>query len=127
METNARTYHLPETAAATLDEAVAEVQAATGGQVSEHEAQAALIAAGAAQTDTVAEELRVELARKLKRSAFTWRLAPEEAIRLDELILRLRSELGIARLDRATMLAALTALAAESPAVFGALAARLQA
>jgi len=63
---------------------------------------------------------------KAQRSAFTWRLTPEEANRLDELIIRLRGELGVARLDRATMLTALTALANESPAVFGALAARLQ-
>jgi hypothetical protein len=63
---------------------------------------------------------------KPQRSAYTWRLTPEEANRLDGLVIRLRSELGIARMDRATMLSALTALAAESPAVFGALAARLQ-
>jgi hypothetical protein len=68
----------------------------------------------------------VKASEKPQRSAYTWRLTPEEANRLDELVIRLRSELGVARLDRATMLAALTALAAESPAVFGALAARLQ-
>lgn len=61
-----------------------------------------------------------------QRSAFTWRLTPEQANQLDGLLLRLRAELGVARLDRATMLTALTDLAAESPAVFGALVARLQ-
>lgn len=60
------------------------------------------------------------------RSAFTWRLTPEEANRIDGLVLRLRTELGRARLDRATMLTALVEIADESPAVFGALVARLQ-
>ncbi|CUU61272.1 hypothetical protein Ga0074812_1722 [Parafrankia irregularis] len=61
-----------------------------------------------------------------QRSAFTWRLTPEQANQLDGLLLRLREELGVARLDRAAMLTALTGLAAENPAVFGALVARLQ-
>jgi hypothetical protein len=60
------------------------------------------------------------------RSAFTWRLTAEQAITLDEMTLRLKRELGRARLDRAEMLAALVGLAADNPAMFGALVARLQ-
>jgi len=54
------------------------------------------------------------------RSAFTWRLTPDEAIRIDSLALRLRGDLGH-RLDRATMLSALCRMAATDPAIYAAL------
>jgi len=60
------------------------------------------------------------------RTAFTWRLTPQQAIALDDMLLRLRRELDLARLDRATMLAALVELTASNGAIFGALAAKLQ-
>jgi hypothetical protein len=60
------------------------------------------------------------------RAAFTWRLTPEQSIAMDDMTLRLKRELGRAKLDRAEMLAALVELAADSPPVFGALVARLQ-
>jgi hypothetical protein len=59
------------------------------------------------------------------RTAFTWRLTAGQAVQLDEMTLRLKRELGRGKLDRAEMLAALVALAADNPAVFGALVARL--
>jgi hypothetical protein len=60
------------------------------------------------------------------RTAFTWRRTPQQGIIMDELALKLKREVGRAKLDHAEILAALVDLAAESPAVFGALAARLQ-
>jgi cell pole-organizing protein PopZ len=60
-----RTYYLPESAADALDDAVAKVQAATGGRTSKHEALAALITAGAAQADAIADDLRAALLREL--------------------------------------------------------------
>lgn len=60
------------------------------------------------------------------RTAFTWRLTPDQALEHDELILRLRRELGRARLDKATVLDALMKLATENQAIHGALLARLQ-
>jgi hypothetical protein len=59
-------------------------------------------------------------AAKPGRIAFTWRLTPDEANRIDALVLRMRSDLGVARLDRATVLAALCHLADANPAVYGA-------
>ena len=59
-------------------------------------------------------------------TAFTWRLTPQQAIALDDMLLRLRRELDLARLDRATMLAALVELTASNAAIFAALAAKLQ-
>ena len=61
-----------------------------------------------------------------ERAAFTWRRTPEQALTMDELAIRLKRELGRVKLDHAEILAALTGLAMESPAVFGALTARLQ-
>ncbi|MGH3259648.1 MAG: hypothetical protein ACRDOU_30330 [Streptosporangiaceae bacterium] len=60
------------------------------------------------------------------RTAFTWRLTADQALTLDEMMLRLKRDLGRAKLDRAEMLAALVGLAADNPGVFGALVARLQ-
>ncbi|MGI5493946.1 hypothetical protein [Microtetraspora malaysiensis] len=60
------------------------------------------------------------------RTAFTWRLTPDQVIEHDELILQLRRELGRAKLDKATVLDTLIKLAAENRAVYGALVARLQ-
>jgi len=45
---------------------------------------------------------------------------------MDDMALRLKRELGRAKLDRAEMLTALVRLAADNPAVFGALVATLQ-
>ena len=45
---------------------------------------------------------------------------------MDELTIRLKRQLGRAKLDQAEILTALVTLATENPAVFGALAARLQ-
>lgn len=61
------------------------------------------------------------------RTAFTWRLTADQAFALDEMTLRLKRQLGRAKLDKAEMLAALVALAEENPGVFGALVARMQA
>lgn len=60
------------------------------------------------------------------RAAYTWRRTPEESLTMDELTIRLKRELGRAKLDHAEILAALTGLAVDNSAVFGALAARLQ-
>jgi len=60
------------------------------------------------------------------RIAFTWRLTPDEANRIDGLVLRMRSDLGVARLDRATVLAALCHLADTNPAVYGAALGQIQ-
>jgi hypothetical protein len=60
------------------------------------------------------------------RTAFTWRLTAEQGITIDTMVLRLKRELGRAKLDRAEMLAALVGLADSNPAVFGALVAYLQ-
>lgn len=60
------------------------------------------------------------------RTAFTWRLTAEQAFAMDDMTLRLKRELGRAKLDRAEILTALMQLAAGNPAVFGALVAQLQ-
>jgi hypothetical protein len=60
------------------------------------------------------------------RTAFTWRLTADQALALDEMTLRLKRQLGRAKLDKAEMLAGLVGLASENPAVFGALVARMQ-
>lgn len=57
--------------------------------------------------------------------AFTWRLDADQAFLLDSLTLKLRQELRISRLDKATWLDALVSLADENPAIFGALVAKL--
>jgi hypothetical protein len=62
----------------------------------------------------------VKTPAKSARIAFTWRLTPAEANRLDALALRMRGDLGLARLDRATVLTALCHLADDNPAVYGA-------
>jgi hypothetical protein len=61
-----------------------------------------------------------------KRAAFTWRRTPSEALAMDELAIRLKRELERAKLDHSEILAALVEVASESPAVFGALAGKLQ-
>ncbi|HEY5019111.1 MAG TPA: hypothetical protein VII59_20275 [Streptosporangiaceae bacterium] len=65
-------------------------------------------------------------ADKPGRIAFTWRLTPDEANRLDDLVLRMRRDLGLARLDRATVLTALCHLADSNTAVYGAVLGQLQ-
>ena len=60
------------------------------------------------------------------RMAFTWRLTADQALMMDEMTLRLKRQLGRAKLDKAEMLAVLVALAEENPAIFGALVARMQ-
>jgi hypothetical protein len=61
------------------------------------------------------------------RTAFTWRLTAERALALDEMTLRLKRQLGRAKLDKAEILDGLVGLAEDNPAVFGALVARMQA
>jgi hypothetical protein len=58
--------------------------------------------------------------------AYTWRIDTDRANRLDAMVLRLRVDLGIPQLDRATMLEAITDLADENQGIYGALLARLQ-
>ncbi|MGH3378826.1 MAG: hypothetical protein ACRDP6_29270 [Actinoallomurus sp.] len=58
--------------------------------------------------------------------AYTWRIDTDRANRLDALVLRLRVDLAIPQLDRATMLEAITDLADENQGIYGALLARLQ-
>lgn len=60
------------------------------------------------------------------RRAFTWRRTAEETLTMDDLALSLKRQLGRAKLDHAEILAALTGLAMDTPAVFGALTTRLQ-
>ena len=60
------------------------------------------------------------------RTAFTWRLTADQALALDEMTLRLKRQLGRAKLDKSEMLAELVGLAEENPAIFGALVARMQ-
>jgi hypothetical protein len=60
------------------------------------------------------------------RSAFTWRRTADQALAMDEMTLRLKRELGRPKLDHAQILAALVEIATDSPAVYGALVARLQ-
>jgi hypothetical protein len=60
------------------------------------------------------------------RIAYTWRLTADQALTMDDLMLRLKRELGRGKLDKAEMLAALVGLAAGNPAIFGALVAQLQ-
>lgn len=62
-----------------------------------------------------------------ERTAFTWRLTADQALTLDEMMLRLKRQLGRPKLDRAEMLSALVGLADDNPGVFGALVARMQA
>jgi hypothetical protein len=61
------------------------------------------------------------------RIAYTWRLTADQALAMDDLMLRLKRELGRGKLDKAEMLAALVSLAAGNPGIFGALVAQLQA
>lgn len=60
-----KTYYLPQTAAAELAAAAERVRASTGGLVSKHQALAAIISAGIAQTDAVTAALRAELVSNL--------------------------------------------------------------
>ena len=60
------------------------------------------------------------------RTAYTWRLTADQALTMDDLMLRLKRELGRGKLDRAEMLSALVGLAAGNPGIFGALVAQLQ-
>lgn len=60
------------------------------------------------------------------RTAYTWRRTPEQALAMDELTLRLKRHLGLAKLDHAAILVALVDLAMGNPMVFGALATQLQ-
>ena len=61
------------------------------------------------------------------RTAYTWRLTADQALAMDDLMLRLKRELGRGKLDKAEMLAAWLDLAAGNPGIFGALVAQLQA
>ena len=61
-----------------------------------------------------------------RRSAFTWRLTPEQANELDELVLRMRRELGLGRLDRAEVLLALVQAAGANRAVYADVLKRLE-
>jgi hypothetical protein len=47
------------------------------------------------------------------RTAYTWRLTADQALAMDDLMLRLKRELGRGKLDKAEMLAALVGLAAQ--------------
>ena len=57
---------------------------------------------------------------------FTWRLTAEEALAFDEMTLRLKCQLGRAKLDKAEILAARVGLAEDNQAVFGSLVARME-
>ena len=61
-----------------------------------------------------------------ERTAFTWRLTADQALMLDDMLLRIKRQLGMPKLGRAEMLAALAALANKNPAIFGALIAEIQ-
>jgi hypothetical protein len=67
-----------------------------------------------------------DLALMSGRAAFTWRLSVDQALTLDETMLRLRRQLGRAKLDRAEMLAALVGLADAQPWVFDLLVLQMQ-
>ena len=59
-----------------------------------------------------------DLSPLVGRTAFTWRLTADQALTLDEMTLRLKRQLGRAKLDKAEMLALLVGLADEQPWVF---------
>jgi hypothetical protein len=73
------------------------------------------------------QDVRTPADAQERRTAFTWRLTAAQALALEEMMLRLKRELGRPKLGRADMLAALTGLASDNPAVYAALVARLQA
>ena len=60
-----------------------------------------------------------------QRSSFTWRLWPDQSDQFDALVLRIKRDLG-RKADKADILWALVELADETPAIYGALIARLQ-
>jgi hypothetical protein len=60
-----------------------------------------------------------------ERVAFTWRMSPEEADRLDVLVLELRRQLGGLRLTKAQVLQAMVDLVETEPAIRRALLVRL--
>ena len=82
----------------------------------------AVPAPGRQDAQTPAKAAKVAAAR----TAFTWRLTADQALMMDDMLLRLKRQLGRPKLDRAGMLAELVALADDNPGVFGALAARMQ-
>ena len=61
------------------------------------------------------------------RTAYTWRLTADQALALDEMTLRLKRQLGRAKLDKAEMIAELVGLADEQPWVFGMLVSQMKA
>lgn len=62
-----------------------------------------------------------------KRSAFTWRLDPHQALQLDTLVLELRTELARGHLSRSDVLGALVQIAAADKALRAQLVERLAA
>jgi hypothetical protein len=82
--------------------------------------------AAAAPTEPARRPETKTAAEPKHRAAFTWRRTPAEALAMDELTIRLKRELERAKLDHSEILVALVAVATESPAVFGALAGKLQ-
>ena len=60
-----KTLYLPKEAADALDDAVRHVQKAVGGRVEKHAILGALIAAGAAEQDRIADAIRTALLREL--------------------------------------------------------------
>ncbi|MQY09896.1 hypothetical protein ACRB68_80260 [Actinomadura sp. RB68] len=61
-----------------------------------------------------------------RRSAFTWRLRPDQTASLDGLALKLRMDLDIPRIDRKDWLWALVQVASENPTVYQALLKKLR-
>jgi hypothetical protein len=60
------------------------------------------------------------------RTAYTWRLTVDQAVTMDDLMVRLKRELRRGKIDRSEILAMLVDLAAGNPGVFGALVAQFQ-
>jgi hypothetical protein len=66
-----KTLYLSLATAAALEDAIGQIQQATGGKVSKHEALGALIAAGVAQADAVTQALRETVLQSLTGAGTT--------------------------------------------------------
>lgn len=60
------------------------------------------------------------------RISYTWRITPDQADQVDDLVRRMRRQLGVRRLDRGTVLLALVDLATDRDDVRAALLKRLE-
>ncbi|WP_203863750.1 hypothetical protein, partial [Planobispora rosea] len=99
--------------APTADEALAEAEAQTAGspEVKKSRSRGVQTSKAPATKAKKADD----------RTAFTWRLTPEQIEQHDELMLRIRKQTGQPRLDKATVLDALVTLAEQNQTTYRAL------